>query len=100
MEFKYNFTLGSKSSLRFHNALFDCRCEEVFSTEAIQRFIDYKWPIIQRMALRRAFIFYIGLISIYLHACYPGNVLYLIMMGFNCVYTAVFWKGLPEGTTI
>ena len=30
LEFKYNFRLGSKSSLRFHNALFDCRCDEVF----------------------------------------------------------------------
>ena len=35
LEFKYNFRLGSNSSLRFHNALFDCKCDEVFETEAI-----------------------------------------------------------------
>lgn len=40
LEFPYNFRLGSKSSLRFHNALFDCKCDEVFETEAIHRFID------------------------------------------------------------
>ena len=98
LEFKYNFRLGSKSSLRFHNALFDCRCDEVFETEAIQRFIDFKWPIIQKAALRRVYIFFIGMLSIYLHSCYPRQVIYLILHFIICIQVAIYWKGLPEGT--
>ena len=43
INFKYDFETGSVNSIRFHQALRDCKEDDVFSSEVIQIILRYKW---------------------------------------------------------
>ena len=43
LKFKYNFQMGTKSSIKFHESLRDTDNDELFKSEAIQRILRYKW---------------------------------------------------------
>jgi len=81
MKIKYNFTPGSEDSICFHQAMGQSEQMGIFSTEAIDSLIKYKWSILRIVGLVQAIGYVAMMLLMFIgHSRHTDSFVYLILL--------------------
>jgi len=90
IQFKYNFSPGSVSSVLFLSSLKnDTTNLDAFSSPAIQAILIYKWSMIKMRAYIRALLYAIYIIILFVHIHYNSTdtITTYILIGYGAYFT-------------
>jgi hypothetical protein len=89
IQFPYNLTPGSQSSINFHKALLESSSSslETFRSQTVQAILSYKWDLIKFRAQTNALAYMLYIFALWARVVYRDVWSVLILLGFAIYFT-------------
>ncbi|CDW74119.1 wd-40 repeat protein [Stylonychia lemnae] len=93
LKIQYNLEPGSVSSIQLHQSLQDTAIQGIFTSEAINRILQYKWNLVKNYAYSQTLIYFAFVILIIYHSVFNKNSHSCIIMILAFGGYFLFWEG-------
>ncbi|OMJ69001.1 hypothetical protein SteCoe_33390 [Stentor coeruleus] len=90
--FSLPYILGSNECINFGESLVDCENNAIFSTPAIQYFIQYQWDSLYYWVAGNSMLLFLNLVFLIFVICFGNEQLFLVII-FLCINVLLFlWE--------